>query len=1067
MNRQDYISRCVIALISVSFFAYPCFSFAQITSTPPVDTTTLIRQLQSLVASLQKQIQDLQTQLKATRGEIETVKTEIKELKLTRSLQRGVTGNDVRQLQEFLSSQYPDLYPTKQITGFFGPATEAAIKKLQEQNGIESLGIVGPKTIARIKELVTFSFAKVSREDKEDAEKFGKIPPGLLFHTPGLQSTTTKATTTPSGKLIICHIPPGNPENKQTIEIDQSALPSHLAHGDTIGVCIYTPTQTPPPTATTTAETPPPPTPMSSSSPSSLSSIYKWSFSAKTNMLSSPAIGSDGIIYVMDGKLFAITPTGNQKWVFSEEIHMGNSSPAIGSDGTIYINTHGPHKVYAINPNGTKKWEFFTSEVDTICCTPSLGQDGTIYITQYSRSGKLYALHPDGTQKWVFSPDTGISFYESAVGRDGTIYVRASGKLYAINPDGTKKFSIDITITSAPAIGADNTIYFQGGNTLYAFNPDGTQKWAFLPDGKPFLNESSVIGPDGTIYARTSECSHFGSLEGCIENLYAVNPDGTKKWLFTSLANEYSESSPAIGTNGVIYIGSGSNKFYAINPDGTKKWDFQTNSAIDSIRSSPALASDGTVYFSTFWGKYLYALSGESAGLANASWPKFRSNNKNTGLVASATPSLQTPTPTPSLGVTPPTTTPPPSMGTSTTTTPTPPPPTPSPNPTPTPPPSTATTSVSYDFAFSNDGPKSVTQGSSVSATISSSITSGSYDSSYLIMFSASNVIGLSTYFSPAGCVVPCTGTFNISTSATTTPGIYSVVIIATRGSVSRTTTVVVTVIAPLQSSESAPTQITATAVNVGDYSSSLGGPTIQPNVKFNYSVKTTTQSFNIYYKKSGDATFTKYTFDANISANVFSYSQGTYLYRYTYPNSGWPLEWSWGGIPTLSQSTQLGQYQAYVTVTDKNGIEGAPSATVSFEIYAEPTIVNPLNGSTISGPIAPVFSINGTPASDYALNYFSVGRKNLYGFVWWCCMWSTGPVGTSIQGPILNPNTDPYKLTVYSKRTQDGVDVSRPAVITFNVATTTSSINPDISSRLAQILESLNKILNYLKSLQ
>jgi PKD repeat protein len=38
-------------------------------------------------------------------------------------------------------------------------------------------------------------------------------------------------------KIIICHIPPGNPDNPQTIVISESALEAHLAHGDTIGPC--------------------------------------------------------------------------------------------------------------------------------------------------------------------------------------------------------------------------------------------------------------------------------------------------------------------------------------------------------------------------------------------------------------------------------------------------------------------------------------------------------------------------------------------------------------------------------------------------------------------------------------------------------------------------------------------------------------------------------------------------------------------------------------------------------------------------------------------------------------
>jgi hypothetical protein len=38
-------------------------------------------------------------------------------------------------------------------------------------------------------------------------------------------------------KVEICHIPPGNPDNAHTIEIDNSAVSAHLRHGDYRGEC--------------------------------------------------------------------------------------------------------------------------------------------------------------------------------------------------------------------------------------------------------------------------------------------------------------------------------------------------------------------------------------------------------------------------------------------------------------------------------------------------------------------------------------------------------------------------------------------------------------------------------------------------------------------------------------------------------------------------------------------------------------------------------------------------------------------------------------------------------------
>ena len=39
------------------------------------------------------------------------------------------------------------------------------------------------------------------------------------------------------GRVTICHIPPGNPDNAHTITVGPNAVPAHLAHGDLCGPC--------------------------------------------------------------------------------------------------------------------------------------------------------------------------------------------------------------------------------------------------------------------------------------------------------------------------------------------------------------------------------------------------------------------------------------------------------------------------------------------------------------------------------------------------------------------------------------------------------------------------------------------------------------------------------------------------------------------------------------------------------------------------------------------------------------------------------------------------------------
>ena len=88
------------------------------------------------------------------------------------------------------------------------------------------------------------------------------------------------------------------------------------------------------------------------------------------------------------------------------------------------------------------------------------------------------------------------------------------------------------------------------------------------------------------------------------------------------------ESSPAIGSDGTVYVGSHDKKLYAINgKSGVKLWEFETESG---VRSSPAIGSDGTVYVGSK-DKKLYAIITESKGPAKSPWPMFGQNAQRTG----------------------------------------------------------------------------------------------------------------------------------------------------------------------------------------------------------------------------------------------------------------------------------------------------------------------------------------------------------------------------------------------------------------------------------------------------
>jgi len=70
-------------------------------------------------------------------------------------------------------------------------------------------------------------------------------------------------------------------------------------------------------------------------------------------------------------------------------------------------------------------------------------------------------------------------------------------------------------------------------------------------------------------------------------------------------------SSPAIASDGTLYIGSGNHNLKAISPDGTIRWEYETGGAISA---APAIGADGTIYAGSY-DRQLYALRPDDGSL--------------------------------------------------------------------------------------------------------------------------------------------------------------------------------------------------------------------------------------------------------------------------------------------------------------------------------------------------------------------------------------------------------------------------------------------------------------------
>ncbi|MFN8469698.1 MAG: PQQ-binding-like beta-propeller repeat protein [Caldilineaceae bacterium] len=258
---------------------------------------------------------------------------------------------------------------------------------------------------------------------------------------------------------------------------------------------------------------------------------------------------------------------------------------------------------------------------------PSSGAPAAIDVWQMfqhdpQHTGRSLQVGPQNPAVlWSF-PTDGVPG-SPAVSGDGTIYLPVgllntdtTGALYAIHPDGSQKWKLPLGIlpsSTAPAIGADGTIYLHGNGDeanvlavekLIAITPGGVISWTFeFNGGGPSLTShvqsSPTIGADGTIYVGSPDT-----------NLYAIAPDGTVKWARTPSLSSI-DSSPALAPDGsTIYIVDASTTLFAYSAAGVLQWSYSLSvppigTANDQ---SPSVGADGTIYVGSP-DEYLYAIN--------------------------------------------------------------------------------------------------------------------------------------------------------------------------------------------------------------------------------------------------------------------------------------------------------------------------------------------------------------------------------------------------------------------------------------------------------------------------
>ena len=148
-------------------------------------------------------------------------------------------------------------------------------------------------------------------------------------------------------------------------------------------------------------------------------------------------------------------------------------------DGTLFIGTGNEGKVFRVDPQGTGRLFFHSTELEAHAL--ALAPNGGVYVGT-SPDGKIYKVDRNGTPTTFFSGDDKY-IWALAVDGNGNVYAGTGDKgiIHKITPDGKGTVFYKTNTTHVTALAFDRS-----GNLLVGTGTPG-KVLRIDPDGKPFM----------------------------------------------------------------------------------------------------------------------------------------------------------------------------------------------------------------------------------------------------------------------------------------------------------------------------------------------------------------------------------------------------------------------------------------------------------------------------------------------------------------------------------------------------------------------------------------------------
>ncbi len=308
---------------------------------------------------------------------------------------------------------------------------------------------------------------------------------------------------------------------------------------------------------------------------------------------SNPVFSPDGkTVYIPTstpaGHLFAIDVVSGQiKWSFAINKITYGGGALVDNNGTIYqcVRDKTIDNVYAINPNGSKKWSLLLDA--PIGAFPALSAGNILYCL--TNKSTLYAIQSsDGTILWEqgLEGSTGSAL---AIDKTGNIYVGTSSAIYAFTPQKEVLWKLDnVNVTEQGSFALRGGYLYatlKAGGGLIAVNMStGKQEWTYKnAKGDAYF---PIIDKNGVIYF-----TEKGT------NVYAITPQGELKWK-KDIGYALTYNGAALSSDGILYVGTNNGK-KVVGIDSANGEIVYEEVSGQQIMSSVSIGPDRRLYFGT------------------------------------------------------------------------------------------------------------------------------------------------------------------------------------------------------------------------------------------------------------------------------------------------------------------------------------------------------------------------------------------------------------------------------------------------------------------------------------